>query len=138
VVVEAEPPAEAPDMRGLAEDEADEPPAMTVFEHRAKVAAPISSAAPMIDDSRVYHPAPNQASAPAAEQRQAQAPAVVLIYKDGHEREVQNYAIMGSYLYDIGAFVAQKIPLADLNLKATLKANNDRGVDFSLPASVTP
>jgi hypothetical protein len=66
------------------------------------------------------------------------APAIVLIYKDGHQRELQNYAIMGNYVYDIGTFVAQKIALADLNLKATLKANDERGVDFSLPASVTP
>lgn len=134
VMVEPEAVAEPADMRAV-DDEADEPPAMTVFERRAKVAAPISSAAP-IDESRVYHPAPNQESAPVAEQRQA--PAIVLVYKDGHEREVQNYAIMGNYLYDIGSFVAQKIPLADLNLKATLKANDDRGVDFSLPASVAP
>ena len=38
----------------------------------------------------------------------------------------------------IGTFVAQKIPLADLNLKATLKANDDRGVEFSLPAGLAP
>ena len=133
VVVEPEPAAED-DTRAI-EDEADEPPAMTVFERRAKLAAPVSSA-PLVDESRVYHPAPNQASAPAAEQRQA--PAIVLIYKDGHEREVQNYAIMGSFLYDIGTFVAQKIPLADLNLKATVQANSDRGVDFTLPAGVMP
>lgn len=134
VVVEPEAPAEPTEARAM-DDEADEPPAMTVFEHRATMAAPISSAAP-IDQSRVYHPAPNQAPVPAAEQRQA--PAIVLVYKDGHEREVQNYAIMGNYLYDIGSFVAQKIPLADLNLKATVKANDDRGVDFTLPAGVTP
>lgn len=132
VVVSEGPPE--PDPRAV-EEEADEPPAMTVFERRPTLAAPLSSAPP-IDESRVYHPAPNQVTAPATEQRQA--PAIVLIYKDGREREVQNYAIMGNYLYDIGTFVAQKIPLADLNLKETLKANNDRGVEFSLPVSIAP
>ncbi len=99
------------------------------------MAAPATTAAP-VDESRVYHPAPNQASAPAPEERVA--PAIVLIYKDGHEREVQNYAIVGNYIYDMAGFVAQKIPLADLNLKATLKANDERGTDFTLPAGMTP
>jgi hypothetical protein len=117
------------------EEDSFEPPAMTVFERRPTVAAPVSSAAP-VNESRVYHAAPNQVAAPAAEERLA--PAIVLIYKDGHQRDVQNYAIMGSYIYDIGGFVAQKIPLADLNLKATLKANDERGSDFALPAGVTP
>jgi len=60
----------------------------------------------------------------------------VLVYKDGHEAEVSNYAIMGSTLYNLGTFVAQKIPLEQLDLKATVKANEDRGVEFSVPASV--
>ncbi|MGH9523750.1 MAG: hypothetical protein ACRD3E_14580, partial [Terriglobales bacterium] len=76
-----------------------------------------------------YHPGMTQA--PEAEEAQ-QAP-IVLVYKDGHQREVQNYAIVGKYLYDISGFSSQKILLADLNLAATMKANEDRGVDFSLP-----
>jgi hypothetical protein len=133
VVLDEEPVAQ-PDTRALTEDEADEPPALTVFEHRAKSSPALLSRAP-IDESRVYHPAPTPLTEASAER---QAPAIVLIYKDGHQREVQNYAIMGNTLYDIGSFVAQKIPLAELNLKATLKANDERGVEFSLPASVTP
>jgi hypothetical protein len=125
---------EASPEQAAAADDSEEPPAMTVFERRPMQAMVVPSA-PM-DESRVYHPAPNQAAPAPAEERMA--PAIVLIYKDGHEREVQNYAIMGNYVYDIGSFVAQKIPIADLNVKATMKANDDRGVDFSLPASVTP
>ena len=48
----------------------------------------------------------------------------------------QNYAIVGPTLYDLGTFVAHKIPLAELNLKATIQANDDRGVEFSVPAWV--
>jgi len=132
VVVEGDLPIA--ETQPLEEDSA-EPPAMTVFERRPTM-APLMSSAPPLNDSRVYHPAPNQAAAPAAEERLA--PAIVLIYKDGHQREVQNYAIMGNYIYDIGGFVAQKIPLADLNLKATVKANDERGSDFVLPAGVAP
>jgi len=61
---------------------------------------------------------------------------VVLVYLDGHEQQVTNYAIVGQTLYDLGTFVAHKVPLADLNLKATVKANDERGVEFSVPAWV--
>ncbi len=135
VVVEGDEPAPQTDTQAIVEDEAEEPPALTMFEHRTRMAPPMA-AAPAVNESRVYHPAPNQATAPAPEERMA--PAIVLIYKDGHQREVQNYAIVGNYIYDMAGFVAQKIPLADLNLKATLKANDERGTDFSLPAGVTP
>src|ERR1051326_1052568 len=121
VVQEEEPPADS-----QVEDDMEEPPALTVFERRSKQATVVS--APPVDESSVYRPAPNQATPAPAEERMA--PAIVLIYKDGHQRELQNYAIMGNYVYDIGTFVAQKIALADLNLKATLKANDERGVDF--------
>jgi hypothetical protein len=133
--MEGDQPAPPPDTQAGAEGESFEPPALTVFERRPTVATPRPEAAP-VNESRVYHPAPNQATPPSPEERTA--PAIVLIYKDGHQREVQNYAIMGNYLYDIGGFVAQKIPLADLDLKATLKANDERGTDFTLPAGVTP
>jgi hypothetical protein len=133
-VVMEEEPAPQPDTRAIAEDEANEPPALTVFERRSKSSPALVSKLP-IDESRVYHPAP---AAPAEAREERQAPAIVLIYKDGRQREVQNYAIMGNYLFDIGMFVAQKIPLAELNLKATLKANDERGVEFALPASVAP
>lgn len=136
VVMEGEEPAPQTNTQAIVEDESLEPPALTMFEHRAKVAPSAMANSAAVNESRVYRPSPNQASAPAPEERTA--PAIVLIYKDGHQREVQNYAIMGNYIYDIGGFAAQKIALADLNLKATLKANDDRGADFSLPASVTP
>lgn len=135
VVVEGDQYAAEPDPQAVTEDDSMEPPALTVFERRPTMAPPPVSAAPL-NESRVYHPAPNQAAAPVPEERMA--PAIVLIYKDGHQREVQNYAIMGNYIYDIGGFVAQKIPLADLNLKATVQANDDRGADFTLPAGMTP
>lgn len=117
----------------------EEAPAPTIFENRAKT-RPL--AADDNDESRYGTHYLDQretaATAPAAEQRPVPAfPAVVLVYKDGHEREVRNYAIVGQYVYDLGEFVAKKIPLAELNLKATLKANNDRGLDFTLPASVS-
>lgn len=64
----------------------------------------------------------------------ASQPATVLIFKDGHKSEVQNYAIVGGTLFDFTDGRSRKILLADLDLPATLKANDDRGVDFQIPA----
>jgi hypothetical protein len=61
------------------------------------------------------------------------APATVLVYRDGHRSEIRDYAIVGTTLYDIGEYTTKKIALADLDLDATTKANDDRGVSFQLP-----
>jgi hypothetical protein len=64
-------------------------------------------------------------------------PTTVLIFKDGHKSTVQNYAIVGSTLFDFTDGRSRKIPLADLDLPATQKANDERGVDFQIPAKTT-
>jgi hypothetical protein len=62
-------------------------------------------------------------------------PQTVLVFKDGHQVEVANYAIVGSTLYDLTGGRRQRIALADLDLTATAKQNDDRGIDFELPAA---
>jgi hypothetical protein len=64
----------------------------------------------------------------------AMLPATVLVFRDQHKLEVQNYAIVGQTLW---AFAPQhqKIALSDLDLAATTKANDDRGVTFRAPAA---
>ena len=56
----------------------------------------------------------------------------VLVFRDGRKREVSNYAIMGQtvYVFDKGT---QRIALSDLDVPATIKANDDRGLEFKLP-----
>jgi hypothetical protein len=65
------------------------------------------------------------------------APAVVvktvLVYKDAHKEEIANYAIVGDQLFDF-TNGRRKIAIADLDVAATTKANDERGVDFQLPA----
>ena len=56
----------------------------------------------------------------------------VLVFRDGHKLEVSNYAIMGQTLYVFDTRT-QKIALSDLDVPATVKANDDRGVEFHLP-----
>ena len=60
----------------------------------------------------------------------------VLVFLDGHQQEVTNYAIMGQTVYVFDKRT-QKIALTDLDVAATIKLNDDRGVDFHLPAHAT-
>jgi len=57
----------------------------------------------------------------------------VLVFRDQHAREVQNYAIVGDTLWVFDAQKATKIPVASLDIPASTKANDDRGIDFRLP-----
>lgn len=75
------------------------------------------------------HPAqPAAPSQPAADQ-----PNTLLVFKDGHQLEVQNYAIVGDTLVDLTEGHRRKVSLTDLDVEATSKQNDDRGIDFRLP-----
>jgi hypothetical protein len=62
-------------------------------------------------------------------------PATVLVFRDQHKQEVQNYAIVGQTLWTFAPQHTQKIPLSDLDIPATEKANVERGVDFRMPGT---
>ena len=62
--------------------------------------------------------------------------ATVLVFKDGHTTEVGNYAIVGTTLFDLTPGHPRRIAVADLDLDATRKQNDDRGVVFQLPSSL--
>ena len=62
-------------------------------------------------------------------------PPTVLIFRDQHKEEIKNYAIVGQTLWNFSPQRTQKIPLSSLDLAATEKANEDRGVDFHLPGA---
>jgi hypothetical protein len=57
----------------------------------------------------------------------------VLVFRDKHTEEVQNYALIGQTLWILNEEKATKIPLADLDVPATVKANDERGTDFKVP-----
>ncbi|MBV8051475.1 MAG: hypothetical protein JOZ80_09825, partial [Acidobacteriaceae bacterium] len=56
-----------------------------------------------------------------------------LVFRDKHTEDIQNYAIVGQTLWILTVDRARKIPLSDLDMFATKKANEDRGVEFALP-----
>jgi hypothetical protein len=76
-----------------------------------------------------------EAQQPAAEpQPVADQPNTVLVFKDGHQQEVGNYAIVGATLYDLTDGRTKKVALAELDVAATVKQNDNRGIDFRIPA----
>ena len=96
----------------------------------------------MFDNGQYMGPLPERAAAtptqaPTGITSAAQPPLdpTVLVFRDGHQQEVRNYAIVGDTLYDIGGSTAKKIKLGDLDLEKTAQVNDQRGVDFQLPKS---
>ena len=85
---------------------------------------------PPVENPRPAHPPQSASSEPAPEPSQ---PPTVLVFKDGHQLEVQNYAIVGQTLFDLTSGHPRRIALSDLDLDATQKLNDDRGVSFQLP-----
>ncbi|HEY6765961.1 MAG TPA: hypothetical protein VI386_14450 [Candidatus Sulfotelmatobacter sp.] len=62
-------------------------------------------------------------------------PPTLLVFRDQRKEEVQNYAIVGQTLWNFASKRTEKIPLSEIDLAATARANADRGVDFRLPNS---
>ncbi len=106
----------------------------TIFDRRG----PGEPARPYIDayaqrPSRTVPETEAPAAAPPAETPVADQPQTVFVFKDGHQLEVQNYAVIGDTLYDLTPGRHHKIPLAELDLTSTAQQNDDRGIDFRLP-----
>ena len=103
----------------------------TLFDRRGPgTAAP----APPVEHAKRLEPAHEVETAPAIEPAPvADQPETMLVFKDGHHVGVQNYAIIGDLLYDMTPGHSRKVLLADLDLDATTKQNDDRGIDFHLP-----
>jgi hypothetical protein len=82
-------------------------------------------------------PAPPPPSAPRAstptEAKSNNDMTTVLVFLDRHIQEVKNYAIANEKVLVFDDHRTKKIPLADIDLAATMKLNDERGVDFEVP-----
>jgi hypothetical protein len=81
--------------------------------------------------ARDFRGAPSPEFPAASEEK---PPTTLLVYRDGHQMEIQNYAILGKTLWVFSDQRTRQVPLADLDLAATQRVNDDRGVDFVAPA----
>lgn len=119
---------DAADDTADAEDDSDYQGGPTVFDRRG---AGADSYIPPPQDAPLAHSSPG---AGPSEPESPQDP-TTLVFNDGHQMEVGNYAIVGQTLYDLTPGHPRKIALADLNSPATEKENDDRGISFQLPPS---
>jgi len=108
----------------------------TIFDRRGSGE---QSYVPPVKDAAPYRPAvdmqpPDRSDATESAPEPAGDP-TMLVFRDGHKLEVANYAIVGATLFDLTPGHPRKIALADLDLPATQKQNDDRGVNFQLPPS---
>ena len=120
--------AESGQSEAEAEDDADYQGGPTIFDRRG---AGAESYVPPVRDilPRRSVEAPDN-DPPVPEQPQEPT---LLVFRDGHKVEVGNYAIVGATLFDLTPGHPRKVALADLDLDATQKQNDDHGVVFRVP-----
>ncbi|MBZ5679048.1 MAG: hypothetical protein LAO24_02965 [Acidobacteriia bacterium] len=117
-----------PETEQYADDESEYQGGPTIFDRRGRgeetYVPPVKDALPAHAGERVdFTPAPPEPP---------QEP-TLLVFKDGHQIEVGNYAIVGQTLFDLTPGHSRRIAIADLDLDATQKKNDERGVSFQLP-----
>lgn len=94
------------------------------------------------EKSAVSSPAAGR-SAPGSKgavQKPRELPPAVLVFHDGSREQVSEYTIMSGTIYSKADYWTtgswtRKIQIADLDVPATLRLNQERGVKFVLPAS---
>jgi hypothetical protein len=108
------------------DDDADYQGGPTIFDRRGLGA---DSYVPPVEDTR---PETQSADADLPSAEPPPEP-TLLIFKDGRKIEVVNYAIVGETFFDLTPGHPRKVALADLDLDATEKQNDDHGIVFRLP-----
>jgi hypothetical protein len=88
-------------------------------------------------DPNATRPDPSpQLSAPSENQDPPPSPIyppTVLVFRDQSREEIRNYAIVGQTLWNFAPQRTERIPLARLDIPATIQANDERGIAFRVP-----
>jgi hypothetical protein len=91
------------------------------------------------DSSQAPGVQPGVANQKEAALRAPVLPRAVLLFRDGRKEEIERYVIQNDVIYagsdywSTGSWT-QKIPIAQLDVPATLKLNQQRGAKFTLPS----
>ena len=124
------------------------PPEPLVLEYRddqwVRVASYGQSPAPAQLVKQGHAPAPILRSAATGRKEAAQPPPpelppAILVFRDGHEEEIEKYTIMGGSIYTSADYWStgswtREVPIAELDVAATLKLNQQRGGKLTLPS----
>lgn len=79
-------------------------------------------------------PVPAPAPQPTAEAARTDSGLpIVLVFFDKKIQEIKNYAVMNEMLVVFDGRRTTRILLRDVDLAATMKLNDERGVDFQIP-----
>ncbi len=94
---------------------------------------------PINKNARTTVPTSTATSA-ASESAAADLPPATFIFRDGHREQSSDYSIISGVIYARGDYWStgswsRQIPLAQLDLPATFKANEDRGIAFRIPTA---
>ncbi|HEY6350918.1 MAG TPA: hypothetical protein VI636_16065 [Candidatus Angelobacter sp.] len=84
----------------------------------------------MRDEDRAREERRNAGARPAA---QDDGPNATLVFRDGLQLSVKNYAISGDTIWVLDEHSHQKVPLSRIDIAATQKINDQNGVEFRLP-----
>jgi hypothetical protein len=133
VAVPASAPAPAPLEPLLIEWQGDHFVRMTLSQ---KASADEQSGPDYSEKSTPRSPVPGRKD---AAQPPRELPPAVLVFRDGRKEEVSSYTIMSGTIYSKADYWSsgswtRKIQIADLDVPATLKLNQERGLKFVLPA----
>lgn len=73
-----------------------------------------------------------EGAAPAAEPTPTKPPEppLILVFRDGTRTEVRDFAVVGQVFWDLSGHPTRKFPISQLNLEASIQANEARGVEF--------
>src|SRR5215469_15195646 len=116
-----------------------------ILENRGGQWVRILSASQMPVAQRYAEPAASSSGAEATSSRGSpkppdKLPPAVFVFRDGHEEQVIRYIMQGNLLYtssdywSTGSWI-REIPIAELDVPASVKRNAERGGVFSLPTS---
>lgn len=81
-------------------------------------------------------PATQAAASPKTpESSPSMAPAAFLVLRDGRRLQVQSYLVTRNKIYTVGSGVPPVLLVSELDLPATMKANQEAGINFVLPGA---
>lgn len=91
------------------------------------------------DSAKASSSNPGFVELPAAAQPRPALPPAVIVFRDGHTEAVAKYMIQGDALFTNADYWStgswtRKIPLAEVDIPASLKLNKERGTKFNLPS----
>jgi hypothetical protein len=65
-----------------------------------------------------------------AQPAEPQEPPTIVVLRDGSKLEVRNYAVMGRTFWDFSVRPAKQVPISDIDIAASQRANEAQGTEF--------